>query len=324
MSALLELLKAKKADLAAQSGNRKKTIKPAEGTSRWRVLPSWRGEGQQFWHDFGQHFVKKDDGTIAAIYMCTDKTYGRPCTICSAIEAGIKGASDDHTMEMLKEAKSGSRILLNVVHQDKTPNQVDIGELPPSVFEQIVGIAQEWEEAGESVFDLAKGKDFLITRTGTGLKTKYTVQVAAKANPLPAGVMSMLHNLDEYVQQESEAQAARALTAVRSVAGLPAPGAGGVPSAGASGGGAARFSATDETDDPYAVATPPKRAAAPAADVTDVAAKPKAAAVASEDIPDLDAEVAVAVAPKKATVAAAAPAAAAGTDDLDDLLASLG
>lgn len=318
MSALLELLKAKKADLAAQSGNRKKTIKPADGTGRYRILPSWRGAGQQFWHDFGQHFVKKEDGSLAAVYMCTDKTYGRPCSICSAIEGGIKSASDDHTMEMLKEAKSSGRILLNAIHQDKTPNQVDILELPPTVFAQIVAIAEEWEEAGESVFDTAKGKDFLITRTGTGLKTKYTVQVAAKAAALPAGVESMLHDLDAYVQQESEAAANRALIAVRTVAGLPAPGAGGVPSSTA---GAARFDAADEVDDPYAAASPPPKRVAPvvaaaAEEATDVAVKPVRAAP-------------VAAAPAPKPVAAAAPVAAAvpdstGDGELDDLLASLG
>lgn len=279
MSSLLELLKAKKADLAAASGNRKKTIKPMPGTSRYRILPSWRGERQQFWHDFGQHFVKKD-GTIAAIYMCTEKTYGRPCDVCSAIENGIKGATDDHTIEQLKEAKSGSRVLVNAIHVDKTPNQVDILELPPTAFAMVVSIMQEWEEAGESVLDLDKGKDFLITREGTGLKTKYTVQVAAKAAPLPAGAMSMLNNLDEYVQQESEAQQQRAMLAVRSVSGLlPAPAArsSGLPAAAASMGAAGL-----DDDDMYAAAPAPVKraaAAAPVAEATDVVAKaPKAAA----------------------------------------------
>lgn len=275
MSSLLELLKAKKADLAAASGNRKKTIKPMPGTSRYRILPSWRGERQQFWHDFGQHFVKKD-GTIAAIYMCTEKTYGRPCDVCSAIESGIKGATDDHTIEQLKEAKSGSRVLVNAIHVDKTPNQVDILELPPTAFAMVVSIMQEWEEAGESVLDLDKGKDFLVTREGTGLKTKYTVQVAAKAAPLPAGAMSMLNNLDEYVQQESEAQQQRAMLAVRSVSGLlPAPArASGLPAAAASMGAAS----LDE-DDMYAAAPAPvKKAAAPVAEATDVVAKPPKAA----------------------------------------------
>lgn len=305
MSSLLELLKAKKADLAAASGNRKKTIKPAEGTGRYRILPSWRGEGQQFWHDFGQHFVKKADGTIAAIYMCTEKTYGRPCDVCSAIESGIKGATDDHTIEQLKEAKSGSRVLLNAIWVDKTPNQVDILELPPTVFAQVVTIMQEWEEAGESVLDLEKGKDFLVSRTGTGLKTKYTVQVAAKAAPLPAGAMSMLNNLDEYVQQESEAQQQRAMLAVRSVSGLlPAPAgsvraASGLPAAAASMGAAGL-----DDDDMYAAApSPVKKAAAPVAEATDVVAKP----------------------PKAVAPAPTAPAAAADEDEeLNRLIAELG
>jgi hypothetical protein len=160
------------------------------------------------------------------------------------------------------------------------------------VFAMIIAIAEEWEEAGESIFDPVKGKDILISREGAGKTTKYTAQIAAKAYPLPADAMSKLHNLDEYVQQESSAQQLRALNSVRAVSGLlEAPAAAGAP--------ALSFSpATLVDEDPYAVATPPKRAAAPAA-----------APVIVED-----------VTPK----AAAAPVSeGSGDSELDELLANL-
>lgn len=317
MSALLALLKQKKQDLAA--GRRKKAVKPTDGTTRWRILPSWRGEGQQFWHDFGQHFVKNHAKEMTAIYMCTDKTFGKPCSVCEAISSGIKGATDDATMELLKDARSSGRVLLNALWLDspRPEEKVDpqILELPPSVFATIVEIASEWEEAGQSIFDLEGGKDLLIGRTGAGKNTKYTVQVAAKVTPVPAGVAAKLHDLDEYVQQESSEQQLRALNSVRSVVGLlPAPAASsGLPAAAAAMGAAGIVE-----DDEYAVATPPKRT--PAADVEDVAPKPAAAAK-----PAPAATVAAAPA-AAAAAAAAAPAAVAssGDPDLDAMLAELG
>ena len=311
---LLALLKAKKQDLAA--GKRRKTVKPTDGTTRWRILPSWRGAGQQFWHDFGQHFVKNAAKEITAIYMCTDKTFGKPCAVCEAVSQGMKAATDDHTMEILKDARSTGRILLNALHLDgPTPTEVQVLELPPTVFNMLIEIAEEWEAADDSVFDIAKGKDILIGRTGTGKTTKYTVQVGAKVTPVPAGVMDKLHDLDEYVAQESNERQLRALNSVRSVSGLlAAPSSSSTPTPRPL---AAAAAAPIEEDDPYAVATPPARKAAPApaaavadevTDVVDVAPKP---------VP----KAAPAPAPKAAAVVAAEST---GDSDLDDLLNQLG
>jgi hypothetical protein len=319
MTTLLELLKQKKQDLAAS--RRRKTVKPLDGNTRWRILPSWRGEGQQFWHDFGQHFVKNSAKELTAIYMCTDKTFGKPCSICDAIKAGIKSATDESTMDLLKEAASTGRVLLNALHLDssKPEERVEpqILELPPSVFSMILDIAAEWEEAGESIFDVTAGKDLIINRVGTGKNTKYTVQAGAKVTPVPAGVLAKLHDLDAYVQQESNEQQLRALNSVRSVTGLlPAPSSSGLPPAAAAMGAATLA----EDDDPYAVAKPPSKPAAaakPAADVEDVVGKPLPKAAAPAPAP----------APAPAAVPAPAPAASpepTGDDELDAMLASLG
>lgn len=300
MSALLALLKQKKQDLAA--GNRRKTIKPTAGTSRFRILPSWRGVGEaQFYHDFGQHFVKDGSGKLLAVYMCTDKTYGKPCGVCDAIRQGTASASDDFTMKQLKEASASGRVLVNALHIDgPTPGEVQILELAPTAFAALVNIACEWEEAGESILDLAKGKDILVTRTGEGILTKYTMQVAAKSNPVGAEIVAKLHNLDEYVNQESSEQQMRALNAVRSVSGLlAAPAAvAGAPRLPAAAAGAATID-----EDPYAAAAPPPKRVAPAAVVEDVVAKPVAARPAA---------------------APAAPAADTGDAELDELLNQLG
>lgn len=320
MSSLLELLKQKKQDIAA--GRRRKTIKPAEGTTRYRILPSWRkSPGQPFWADFGQHFIKDAAGQIQAIYICTDKTFGKPCAICDAVRQGIKSATDDTTMKLLKDAGANARVLVNAVKYDHAgnPSDVEILELAPTAFEALLGVAAEWEEAGQSIMDLTTGRDVLVTRTGTGLNTKYVVQVSAKSTPAPAGCMDKVHDLDAYVQQESTEMATRALNSVRAVSGLlPAPSvASGLPAAAAAG----AMSIADE----YEVA------AAPAPRPTPAGAAPQQ----FEDVPWVETAAApapaapVAPAPVAAQPApvAAAPAAAAapsGDPELDELLKSLG
>ena len=121
---------------------------------------------------------------------------------------------------------------------------------------------------------------------------------AAKTTAVSRDVLTKLHDLDNYVKQESSEQNMRALNAVRNVAGiLPAPAGTSLSTrAGASGLPAGATIVEDE----YATAPPPVKA------VAAVAAKP---------------------APKPAAVAAA-PAAepepeATGDADLDELMRHL-
>lgn len=215
-NALMELLKQKKAALA--SNRRAKTVKPEDGRSRWRILPGWREGDPTFYHDFGQHFIKDAAGEVKAVYICVDKTFGKPCSVCSAVESAVKSTMDDAMVELLKSAKAGHRILVNALHVDgPNPTEPVILELAPTVFEGILNIIMEW---GEETLSLDAGKDVIIERSGKGKNTKYSVQIAAKSAPVDPAVMKKITNLDEYVAQESEEQAARALTNLSAVAGL--------------------------------------------------------------------------------------------------------
>lgn len=285
---LMELIAQKKA--ALKSGNRQKTVKPPEGRSKWRILPGWRTDGDPtFYHDFGQHFIKDGTDTLKAVYVCVDKTFGKPCEVCGALEHAIKNTSDDTMVELLKKSKASGRVLLNALHVDgDKPTEPQILELSPNTFAEFLNIVQEW---GAEVLDLDGGKDVIIERTGKGLQTKYSLQVAAKSVVVSADTMKKVVNLDEYVAQESEEQAKRALANLNAVAGmLPSP-------------TAAKPSLADLSVD--------------GVDIDD------AALAAIEGVATPVHEEAAPVAAAPAPTAAAAPAST-GDSELDDLLAELG
>lgn len=301
MTSLMELIAQKKA--ALKSGNRQKTVKPSEGRSRWRILPSWRPAGaegsDQFWHDFGQHFIKDNTGAIKAVYVCVDKTYGKPCQVCDALQTAIRSSGDDAMVNMLKEAGAGHRILVNALQVDgDNPTEPAILELAPGVFAEVLNIISEW---GADVLDLANGKDIVIERTGKGKLTKYSVQIGAKSQPVDPSVMKKVVNLDEYVAQESEEQAKRAIANLNAVAGmLPAPSAGtGKPSL--------SDLSVDDVDDAALAALEGVSAKVPEAAPAKVTEEP--AKVTEEPAK------AAAVEPSQATT---------GDSELDDLLAELG
>lgn len=211
---LMEMLRQKK-NAMSQS---KKTIKPNAGRNRYRILPGWRDGDPTFYHDFGQHFIKGTDNQIKAVYMCVDQTYGKPCPICEQVATGIRMSTDDVITNALQQAKSSKRILMNVLALDsEQPDTPQVLEVGPSVFMGVLNLFDEW---GADLIDLEKGQDIVIHREGTGVNTKYTVQVGAKSKPVSKAVMGKLNNLDEFVAQESEEVAKRAINALGTVAGV--------------------------------------------------------------------------------------------------------
>lgn len=218
---LMDLVRSKKKNLQAASGRREKTHKPTQGKSKFRILPNPADMNGVFWQDFGQHFIKDASGDLKAVYMCADKTHGTDCPICESISSGIGASGDDSVIEALKDSKASGRILMNALHLDgEDPSSPIILEISPTSFEKILELM---EEHG-NVTDLEDGVDIVITRTGKGLKTEYTIMTAAKSKPVDKSVLKNVHDLSAYVQQEWDEGLNKAISAVSSVSGLlPAP-----------------------------------------------------------------------------------------------------
>jgi hypothetical protein len=225
-------------DMIAQrraSVSRAKTIKPESGRNRYRILPSWRkGEDgkldpqAQFWLDYAQHFVKGPDKAIKAIFVCADKTFGQPCEVCDAIAKGVAAAEDDLTIELLTEAKSSPKVLLNVLWLDNggkcDPNIPQILEVPPSVFNGkkgvggVISLFNEWP----NLINLHDGIDIIVEKSGTGREgTSYGVQIAGGSKPVNPAVLEKINDLDKFAASESEDTMRRALTSLASLSGVP-------------------------------------------------------------------------------------------------------
>lgn len=229
--ALIDLINAKKQQIDASKRPNAKRV--PEGRSRLRILPSWRkptaGKDanwlEQFWHDYGQHFIKSigsnGQEVTEATYICVDRTFGHSCEVCKAISDAASSVNDDALSKLITGAKAGARILVNALHIDgQAPNVPEVYELPPTLFEQFIGLMQLYLQDGVNVLDLKEGFDVSIERTGKGLNTKYTLQAVPKSTSIDPSVMDKLQDLDKYVAQENEANRIRAIGEVRKVAGI--------------------------------------------------------------------------------------------------------
>lgn len=218
---LMERIAAKRKEIKAKT-NRVDIIKPAAGKHKYRILPA-KEDGGNFWADFGRHYVKDVEGKMAAVYVCVEQTFGKPCAVCQEIIRAGKSVSDDSEMKALEESRcKRADVLLNVLHlsdaeKASTPQVMNVS---PTTFDKILGVFEEYQTEGIDITSLNDGIDIIIERTGTGLNTKYEVMAAVKSKPVAASVMDSAIDLQEYIQQESEADLRKALNAVNAIVGI--------------------------------------------------------------------------------------------------------
>lgn len=223
MASLKEMVAAKKAQIAEQTGKRESAARLKPGKNRIRILPSWRGRGElQFWHDFGQHFIRNAKGEMQAVYVCSEKTHSKPCSLCDSLRDAMNLADTDEQKDLIKSALANGRVLVNALFVEVDRNTPVVLELSPTTFDKVLDIYQvnvdENDDNFNIVTDLKNGVDLVITRTGTGKNTEYGVQPAMKGNlPVDESVLDKLHDLDKYVAQETELGLAKATAAARAL-----------------------------------------------------------------------------------------------------------
>jgi hypothetical protein len=235
MNALAEMMKKKNQEIDAKKASGMKTWKPPMGKSKIRILPSWRdpsrekeaetGIPEQFWHDYGQHFVKTEkNGKVHAVHVCMDKTYGEPCDICQAIGTSIKQCDDDDLVEILKESNSQQKFLMNVlVQSDKNLTDPVVMEIGATIFNALSECIIDYAGDDVDALSLTEGTDFTITRSGSGFDTKYVVTPAPKSTVVDEAMLTKLTNLDNVVNQANETKKKQALEGIGQVVGIMPP-----------------------------------------------------------------------------------------------------
>lgn len=314
-------LNQRKAQQAAKKAQYIRTTKLNTGKNRVRILPSWEldAEGKpslegQFYHDFGMHFVKDKEGKLNAVYICTEKTYDdKHCAVCDAIREGVaeaKATGNVALEKLMGQARASGRVLVNALMRDsEEPNKPVILELPAGVFDNVVDQIVTFADDDVAILCPDTGHDFIISKTGSGIDTEYSLSVSPKSTKVTYD-QSAVTDLTKYVAQESEQGLLKATGAVVAVTGLPAPrSVAALSQAPAATGTDDRTAGAFMTPPAASAATAPARPAAPAAAAaatTGAATVLSAAATLAEDeLNDLEGELVGDEVPWEADVPAA-------------------
>lgn len=233
MNNIFDLINKKKASLSGI----KETIKPGDGNNCYIILPSWKGDNEAFWADWGRHWIKNELGEVQAVCSCNAVSGGH-CDVCAALADARQriGGSDPVVTKILDEANAGHRILFNVLECKITstpqgsaisignPSDVKILELPKTAGLQVFdGIANLQLQGITNPFDFNAMYVFNIIKSGKGkMNTSYQVNCMLKpVSFTPAQVAEIkanIKNLDEFILDDP-ANSQKALTALRTVSG---------------------------------------------------------------------------------------------------------
>jgi len=221
--ALLALVKGAKNKYGRSEG---KAIKPKEGKTTIRILPFQveGGEPGQFWFETGVHWIKTEtNGKPVAVTGCHAVVYSTPCPVCAAIEAAKPSAVSDEDVKLIKDWNAKKGVLIQVLLRsgsDASEDNVQIMELTPTTFAQVMSIMEEYAEQ-QDITDIQTGMNLVIERSGKGLDTKYQVMTTPSSKPVPKATMDKCIDLKAFVEKEFfRGEDVKALTAISNMTGI--------------------------------------------------------------------------------------------------------
>ena len=347
---LLKMVSQAKNKYSNSSGN---FLKPKDGRNQYRlVVPTsdiapWIGESGQFWRDCAVHWIKaEENGKPMAVVGDCDVVYQQPSVINTAIDMAINSAIDEDSKKLFESWKSRTTVIIPVIDRaDANNTDPQPLELTKTTFGAVLDLYLLHADAGADIADPDHGVDIIITRSGKGLNTEYTVQLAPQVpgkphTPVTRAQLEKTPDLDKLIASKFfRGEEQKALSAIASIAGITVPrlaapaaaaGALAAPAAAAPRTPTAALTSASasvpdaKVDDAPFTPDPAPAAAAPAAvapDAADIEAR-KAAILARQKA--AEAELAALETPAAApaeTPAAAAPALA--QSEADAILAEL-
>jgi hypothetical protein len=205
MDELLALVQGKRAEIKARSGDYNNAEKIPAGKSRWRILPGWKTP-VKFFHEFAQHFIKDKDGNVKVVYVCENKTFGRPCGVCDVLGDAMRATKgDDKVLKLLGESKSRFTYLVNALRMDgenKNPKKPVLLQVPTKVMDDYMALMGERAGDDIAILDAENGRDMVITREGSGFNTEYKLNDAASNTAVDPEALKALIDIDAWIDNE--------------------------------------------------------------------------------------------------------------------------
>lgn len=219
MTSISDLLKQKRQQTADKRMGSKNAYKFKGGVTTVRILPSWRKDGdKQFYHEFGQAFIKNMDKETLAVIGDRKMTFGEDDPIRNLINRAMGDAATDAQREHFKDMLASPRVLVNALVLDDREADPNVAQLVDFSETQFDTILEQVELAGitEEFLDLENGFNLKVSKSGTGFNTKYSFAFDRKPSVVNPAVLDTLIDIDAYVRSKF-IDTDRAINALKSI-----------------------------------------------------------------------------------------------------------
>lgn len=216
--------------------NNSKTSKPKEGRNTYRIIApnpkeaKWVSPKGQWWHDLGVHWIKPslESNKPLAVVGDAEFTFNEPSILTPVIERAIAEAPDEDSRKLYESWRSHKSVLINVINREEH-DSLEVLELTPTTFGKILELIEVYDEEGKDITDATTGNDIVITRTGKGLNTEYSVMLSPKiGSPVTERQIKDAADLNAFIRQNYfRGEERKALAAIASTSGVAMPATGG-------------------------------------------------------------------------------------------------
>lgn len=164
----MDLIRRRKEELDSR-GEDYNYWRPKEGKNNIRIMPQKEGK-ELFWSEGYVHFSV---GPKKNMVTCLE-TFGKPCPICEEVEK-LKNSGYKEDKQLAKDMKQTQRIYMNIIDRDSEDDeeQIQVMTCGTMILSDILDMIcdPDWG----NITDYTTGRDIVITRTGKGMQTKYSV-----------------------------------------------------------------------------------------------------------------------------------------------------
>lgn len=153
---------------------------PSDGDSRVRIMPPATEEAENFWFKTGTHYGVGPDERV--VPCPTESGVSEKCYLCRLVKRLGKGDEDEQ--DEAKRMAARPRYLVSIVDYAEPEAGIRVWQCPVTVMRLLRKFRLNEDEYGDMT-DLEDGYDILITKTGTGINTKYDATPARKNTKFP-------------------------------------------------------------------------------------------------------------------------------------------
>lgn len=229
---LMSLVSKSKAKYTSNNGN---TVKPKDGRNQYRILApvaDWVPPTGQFWSDLGVHWIKADEnGKPLVVLGDCETVYDQPSKIVTAIRAAMEVAPDEDTKKLYKSWLPKKSVLVNAIQRDlgTGADTMVVLELTATTWNKFLELFELHGQAGQDITDPNEGVDIVVTRSGAGLNTEYSIAAApGMSKKVTPDQLQAATDLPKFIEQNYfRGEEQKALNAISQIAGIAVPALGG-------------------------------------------------------------------------------------------------